>query len=287
MKVLYYPGCTLKTNAKAMEESALEFAGELGVELVEMKRWNCCGTNFNLTTDNFMHQLGPIRNLIRVQEAGEKELVTLCSVCYATLKRANQKFKSEPDFAHRVNFFMDEEPDYRGEVEVFHFLRFIKDRIGFGRIKELVKYPLDWLRVGCYYGCQVLRPEDVGIDDKEHPRILEDFVSALGATPVEFSEKIECCGNFATIAEPEFVANRAYTIIESARKSGANLIITSCPLCHFNLDRSQVLLRETFAGFVPIPIMYFTEIGLYALKGKYAGSSFVNNLIDPKPAIKM
>ena len=285
MKVLYYPGCTLKTKAKALEESAIEFARELGIELIEMKEWNCCGTSFNLTTDNFMHQLGPLRNLIRAEKLGAGILTTICSICYSTLWRANDKYKADPSFTHRVNFFMDEEPDYKGTVEVVHFLRLIKDKVGFDRVNELVRFRLDGLKVACFYGCQLLRPRELAIDDIEHPTILEDFVASIGGVPVDFAEKIECCGNYETIAEPQVVANRVYSIISSARKSGAELILTSCPLCHFNIDKSQVLLRETIAGFKPIPIMYFTELALYCIKGEYAESSFAQNLIDPHPSL--
>lgn len=286
MKVLYYPGCTLKTRAKALEQSAIELARELGIELVEMKEWTCCGTSFNLTTDNFMHQLGPIRNLLRAQKQGESLLTTLCSICYATLFRANEKFKLDPSFAYRVNFFMDEEDDYNGGVRVIHFLSLLKDKVGFDNIRERVRFSLEGLKVGAYYGCQLLRPTELAVDDHEHPSILEEFISALGGVPVDFAEKIECCGNYETIAEPELVANRTYSILESAKRAGASILVTSCPLCHFNIDKSQILLKDTLENFKPIPIVYFTELGLYAITGRYSSYSFVENLIDPRLVLK-
>ena len=142
MKIPYYPGCTLKTQAKNFEISALASAKVLGIELVELPRWNCCGTVFSLTSDDLIHHVAPIRNLIRVEEMNkegimkdEYRLVTLCSMCYNTLKRANLRIKENPEELKKINAFMHLEEDYQGKVKVVHFLEILKE-IGFEKIKQ-------------------------------------------------------------------------------------------------------------------------------------------------------
>ena len=288
MKILYYPGCTLKTKAKILDSTIRAFSSILGVELEELPRWFCCGTNFNLTHDDFMDQIGSVRNLLMAQKEGAKELVAVCSICYNTLKRAEEKFREDEDFRNRINFFMrdDGEEEYEGGIEVIHYLDFLKNRIGFDKVKAKVKKPLKDLKVAAFYGCYLLRPRSLAIDNWERPTIFEEYLEALGATPVDYGEKNECCGSFETISSPEFVANRVYKIVNSARKSGADIITTSCPLCHFNLDRSQKLLVETISGFEPLPILYFTELGYYALTGEIFEGSFEENYIEPHPLLE-
>ncbi|MFQ5722682.1 MAG: heterodisulfide reductase-related iron-sulfur binding cluster, partial [Candidatus Aminicenantales bacterium] len=119
MKISYYPGCTLKSNAKNFEESTLCSLKSLGVEVEELPRWNCCGTVFSLATDDLIHHVAPIRNLIRVKETNSSQVMTLCAMCYNTLTRANERVKSDPDSLDKINKFMYREKiDYQGEVKV-------------------------------------------------------------------------------------------------------------------------------------------------------------------------
>jgi len=264
MKLAYFPGCTLKTTAKKLETSALAVAGALGLKIEELPNWNCCGTVYSLASDDLIKQLASIRNLARAQSFEYKTIVTLCSMCYNTLAQANILVKNDGEKLKKINEFMSEEEDYRGEVEVKHFLTLFKE-FGFENIKKIVKKPLSKLKVACYYGCLLLRPKRVGIDDCEQPHILEDLVLSLGAEPVNFPYQVECCGSYHTAVKPEIVAMRAYRILENARENGADLVITSCPLCYFNLKDRQRDVKRLYAGFKEMPILYFTEIMADAL----------------------
>ena len=122
MKISYYPGCTLKTKAKNLDRAAIASLEALGVEVQEIERWNCCGAVHSLTADDLIHQVGPVRNLVRAKEQGAAKLVTLCSMCYNTLARAIQIMKNDTVKRDTINRFMDEEIDYAGEVEVVHYL---------------------------------------------------------------------------------------------------------------------------------------------------------------------
>ena len=191
MKVLYYPGCTLKTSARNFEDSAIASLKVLGVDLVELKRWNCCGTVYSLTSDDLIHKVAPIRNLIRVKEQGEGDdrVVTLCSMCYNTLKQANDFFKGDKESRDKMNDFMDREIDYNGDVEVLHLLTFLKEVIGFDNVAKKVKNKLSNLKVASYYGCLLLRPQNAAIDNPENPTILEDLFTSLGIEVVNFPYK--------------------------------------------------------------------------------------------------
>ena len=181
MEVSYFPGCTLKQTAKNFEISAISSSKLLGLDLKELYKWNCCGTVYSLATDDSMHHLAPIRNLIRVREDGFKELVTLCSMCYNTLKQANELVRKEPDRLQKLNDFMYLEEDYVPDVEIYHLVTYIKEHVGYDKLKELIKQPLTGLKVAVYYGCLLLRPDSVKLDDRENPRIMEDMLEALGA----------------------------------------------------------------------------------------------------------
>ncbi len=266
LKLPYYPGCTLKTRASNFEISAMACARTLGMELVELPTWTCCGTVFSLTSDDLIHHVGPIRNLIRVQEMnrdglvdGEMRLVTLCSMCFNTLKRANQRMRENPGDLKTINDFMDTEDDYDGHVEVVHFLELLRD-LGPGAIGDKVENPLAGLRVAPYYGCMLLRPKEVGIDDPEEPTIQGDILSALGAEVVYNHYMKLCCGSYQAMHDKYAVAGLVYDILSHAQADGAQAIATSCPLCAHNLDNGQKEVKERHPDFEEIPVFYFTEL---------------------------
>jgi heterodisulfide reductase subunit B2 len=259
-KYNYFPGCTLKTTGIELENSAKKVSQKLGFELAELPRWHCCGTVASLSTDNKMHSLGAIRTMIRVQETGDPRVVTLCSICYNTLLRVNNRYLNDPDFYSAVTKFMDDEPLYLGKVQTIHYLQLL-DEIGLDRVEKAVIRPLKNLKISAYYGCLLLRPKEFSIDSNpENPTILERLIGSLGAQSVDNPYKIECCGSFETVHSPDQVASMVFDIVEGARKGGADAIVTSCPLCHFNLDKRQQLLQKINPQFIPMPILYFSQL---------------------------
>lgn len=265
-RIAYYPGCTLKTAAANFEESAIEAMKQFDIELNELERWNCCGTVFSLSTDDLIHHIAPIRNLIRVKEQGSNQVMTLCAMCYNTLKRSNQRVKNNAEDLDKINDFMyKEDLKYNADVEVLHLLPYLKENITFPEIKKKVSNSLKGLKVSSFYGCMLLRPKEVQIDDPNHPNILDDFIICLGGEPIEFPFAIECCGAYQTVNQIDVVIERTNVIINGARKLGADAIVTSCPLCAFNLDHRQKETKEKYLGFKEMPIFYFTELFAYSL----------------------
>lgn len=287
MKVAYYPGCTLKFTAQNFEGSLLAVSTALGIELVELPKWYCCGTVFSLATDDLIHQLAPVRNLIRVKEQGMDKVVALCSMCYNTLKRVSRMIGGDQEKREKINLFMyEEETDYEGyEVEVVHLLELLRDEISFENLAQQVKRPLEGLTLAPYYGCLLLRPAEVGIDDAEGPTILEDLLRSLGAEVIDYPFKTECCGSYQTMNEVDFVVERAHRIISSATKRGAEALVTSCPLCFFNLDRRQKEVKGKSPDFHQIPIFYFTQLMALALGLEEAICRFEMHYVDPKPLL--
>jgi heterodisulfide reductase subunit B len=287
MKVSYYPGCTLKNAAKNFEESTLCSLERLGAEVEELERWYCCGTVFSMATDDLIHHLAPVRNLIRVKESGSDTVMTVCAMCYNTLKRTNQRMKEEPESLEKINNFMyEEEVDYQGDVKVLHLLELLRDEIRFDAVAEKVTNPLKHLKVSNYYGCLLVRPREIGFDDPEHPTILEDLMTTLGADPVDFPYKTECCAAYQTVDNPAAVADRTYQILNSARGNGAEVIVVSCPLCAFNLDHRQKETAQQFPGFKPMPVLYFSQVLAIALGCPEETLRFDLHHIDPRPILK-
>ncbi len=288
MKVAYYPGCSLKSNAKNFEDSALAAMKELGIEAQELPRWNCCGTVFSLASDDLMHHVAPIRILLRAQESKSKQLITLCSMCYHTLKLSNLRVKENPEDREKINNLMyKEEITYQGEVSVSHLLSFLQQEIGFLKIKEKAKADLGSLKIAPYYGCLLLRPKEVSIDPSmENPTIMSEFIQALGAVSVEFPHQTECCGAYLTVSQKSLVADRSYEIIQSARRAGADIILTSCPLCQFNLDDRQKEIKKTHLEFEEMPVLYFTQVLALSLGLKREALRFDLNWVNPGPILK-
>jgi heterodisulfide reductase subunit B len=285
MELCYYPGCTLKTTAKNFEKPAIASVENLGYKMIELPRWNCCGTVHSLATDDLMHHLAPVRTLIRVLETGSDKVVTLCAMCYNTLKQTNRIMLEDAERRERINNFLDEERDYIGNVSILHLLEFLRDEVGFDGIKKKVKRPLQGLKLSPYYGCLLLRPEGIGIDDIEAPRIMEDFIETLGGKVTESPFKIECCGSYHTVDNIEPVVERTKMIIDAANTWGAEAIVVGCPLCFFNLDYRQRDAKARYKEFKYIPIFYFTQLLAIALGLNDNICDFGEHFVDPRPLL--
>jgi len=285
----YFPGCTLSTQAKNYDRSARAVAAALGLELEELAEWQCCGATFPLMLDDSLALIAPTRILYQAQQALEqasnssRSVTTLCSICFNVLRRSQALLERDPEMLDRINWFTEQE--YRGDVHIAHFLELLRDDLGWEALAERVTHPLTGLRVAPYYGCLLLRPYDeIGLDDPEAPTILHDLVQALGAEPVDFPYNIECCGSYLTVKEPEVPEMLSQEIVASAREHGAQVIVTACPLCQFNLDYPQ---RETEAGRTgdEIATLYFTQLMAVALGLPEETWGFADHYVDPQPLV--
>lgn len=257
MKFSYYPGCTLSTKARELDRFGRLSAAALGVELEEIEQWQCCGAVYPQAEDEIATKLSAVRALNAGKEKGQAVL-TLCSACHHVLKRVNDDMKNSDYIRSRANNYLKLPEPYAGETQVIHYLEMLRDEVGFDALKKAVKQPLKGVKIAAYYGCLLLRPSRVmAFDDPENPAILEDFIRAIGATPVSYSQRNECCGAYLTMEAPDFAKRRAETILASAKQAGADMVITACPLCMYNLAHG--------AGAEELPVKYFTELLYQAL----------------------
>ena len=284
----YMPGCTLKTKAKNYETTTLKLLELLDVRAEELPDWYCCGTTYSLASDNVMNHLGSIRTLVKAKESGREELLVLCSMCYNTLRRSQELVRADEEKRSKINQFMyDEETDFNGdEVRILHLLTLLKEKIGFEALAQKLVREAGDLKIAAYYGCMLLRPREIAVDPvAEHPSILEDLFAACGVDSVYFPFKTECCGSYQTVNEKQVVLSRTKLITESAVKNGADLIVTSCPLCHYNLDAYQPRVAEITPGFRTIPVMYISQV-LALLAGLEGIQDFGLHVVDPRPVLR-
>ena len=255
MKISYYPGCTLKTKGKDLDIWARASAKALGVEMEEIEEWQCCGAVYPTTKDEIATKLSAVRALDYARNHGGK-LLTLCSACHNVIKRVNFDMKNDANVNLKANNYMALETPYNGETEVIHYLEMLKNIVGFDTIKSKVVKPIN-KKIGAYYGCLLLRPNNVmAFDSPENPTIIEDFIKAIGGTPVNYPFRNECCGAYVTLKNKELAEKRSSMVMDSAIEKGAEVIVTACPLCLYNLKVN---------GGDKIPVVYFTELLAEAL----------------------
>ncbi len=256
MKIAYYPGCTLKNKAQDLDRCAIESAAALGYELCEIENWQCCGGAYTSAKDEIATKLPSVRALANGRDNGGKVL-TVCSACYNVLKQTNHEFSVNPDFDLRVNNYLKPDYEYHGEADVIHYLELLRDEVGFDNLAKKVVKPLTGKKIAAYYGCLLLRPSNVlAFDSPENPEIMENFIRALGAEPVIYSMRNECCGGYITLEDRNQAKKRSTAVTESAKEMGADFMITACPLCQYNLTKNSS---------DPIPVRYFTEVLAEAL----------------------
>ena len=260
MTYSYFPGCTLKTRAKDLDHWGRESMKALGIELAELPEWQCCGAVYPIARDEIALRLSSVRALAAARDLNQP-LVTLCSACHHVIKRVNGDMKHDETIRDRANTYLKLEHLYAGEAEVLHYLEVLRDRVGFDQLKQAVKKPLTGRKIGAYYGCLLLRPSmELNFDDPENPTIIEDFLRAIGAEPVVYAQRNECCGGYVTMENRDFAKKRVAAIEENAAALGAEALVTACPLCMYNL-------RENGNG---MPVYYFTELLAEALGIKEA-----------------
>ena len=255
MKVSYFPGCTLKNKAKDLDLYAYRSAEALGVTLEEIKDWQCCGGVFTTAIDEVATKLSSVRALKAARDA-EQPLVTVCSACHNVIKQTNHAMQNNKAFADKVNRYLAADGGYFGETEVYHYLEMLRDLVGFDTVKSKVVNSLKGKKIAAYYGCLLLRPNTVmRMDDPENPTIMENFIRSLGADAVVYARRNECCGGYISVESPESAKRNSNAIIENAKAAGAEMIVTACPLCKYNLEKNGA----------DIPVVYFTELLAEAL----------------------
>ncbi len=258
----YYPGCSLETMAASYHLSAVEVAAKLGVRLKEVEDWNCCGATPYSHIDEILADALCARNLA-IAEKDHLDLIAPCSGCYKNMYYANAHLTSDPDLAEHINFALEEDNlHYSGGVAVYHLMQVFAEHVGPEAIRQHVTKPLKGLRVAPYYGCHLIRPrrEGVSVEATANPRFFEDLLTALGATPVQYLGRLQCCGGSLIATSRKAALGMLHTLLRSAVAAEADVIATACPLCQINLECYQGDVNREYGTEFSVPALYFTQL---------------------------
>ncbi len=257
MKYAYYPGCSLHATGVDYNESTLAVASVLGIEMVEVPGWSCCGSTPAHCTDEFLAAALPAKNLLAAKEIAD-EVVVCCSACFSRFKFAQKHIEEKDDLRARLAEAMPVD-EIRG-MKVRHLIDVIAQDVGLERVAQAKKRDLD-LKVACYYGCLLTRPPKVTeFDDPEDPHFMDDLLTAAGMETVPWPYKTECCGATFSLTRVEIVLRLVAEILQMAKEADADCISVACPLCHANLDMRQHDVEKKLGVEYRIPIFYFTQL---------------------------
>lgn len=277
MKYTYYPGCTSGTTAIELGLSGEAVCEALDVELLELEDWNCCGASSAHSLNHELSLALPGRNVAQAQEAG-LDMVIPCPACYQNCLSADQAFREDEAWRHKMEALLGFQ--YSGQGRPRHILEVLSSDLESEAIRTKVTKPLEGLKVASYYGCVLVRPpERTGWDDPEHPVTMDRLVEVVGAEPVDWSYKVDCCGASMTLSISDVVVGLATGIVEGAIEAGADCIASACGICQINLDTRQ-------ASEVKVPVFYFTELMALAFGLPGVEKWFSKHTVDPRPLLR-
>ena len=285
MKFAFYPGCSLESSAREYRASTERVARSLGIQLEEIPGWICCGSTPAHMTDKILSVALPAHTLLLAGRMGTEGVLVSCASCYSRLKAANAAIKADRSVRESVAAAIG--ADYDGNVPVYHMLEVISRAMDQPGFDEKIKRKLKGLKVASYYGCLLVRPPAItGFDDREDPQLMDRLMARLGAEPVAWRSKIECCGAALAFTNPDIALKLSGEILEDAKASGADLVAVACPLCQSNLDLRQRNI-EKYAGIdLEIPVLYFTQILGLALGYSAGALGLGKHMISPMPVLK-
>ena len=283
MKYAYFPGCSLESTAKEFGESTMLVAEALGIELVEIPDWNCCGATSGHALDHRLSVALPARSL-GIAESMGLDVVAPCAACFNRMKSAAVEMKSNKTLRDDIN--ADLEKPYEGKITVRSALEVFTSPEVMEQVAQKVTKKLTGLKPACYYGCLLLRPPKIlGFDDPEDPKSLDEAMRTVGAEPVEWYFKNECCGASFGLSKSEIVVKLTGDIISNAKSHGANCIVAVCPLCVTNLEMRQAAAGKLRGEDLTMPVFFFTELLGLAMEVPGVKKCFASHLVDVNPAL--
>lgn len=257
MKIGYFPGCSLLGSSREYDESFRAIAPLLDIELQEIPDWNCCGASAAHSLNHKLALALPARILAQAEKAGMKEIAVPCSACYSRLAQTRQSLADDAALRREICETIDME--FNNSVEVLNVLDVLM-RYAPADLTERAKTPFA-RKVACYYGCYLVRPAKIAHADRtEDPQMMDELVRKVGATPLDWAHKVECCGAGFTISEPGIVAKLSSNIIADAVGRGAEAIVVACPMCHTNFDLRRDAINKFSGKSYNIPVLFLSQV---------------------------
>lgn len=259
-KFLMFLGCTIPYRVASYEVSARKVLPKLGIELVEMSDFNCCG----LPVDPANHETTlalSARNLC-IAEQMKLPIVTLCTGCATTLRKTNKLLKEDKELRETVNSYLKAvDMEFKGTTEAKHLVQMLKEDVGYDKIKSTIQKPLTGLTVAEHSGCHLLRPTKVaGYDDPENPQTLKDLIELTGATCLDYIDEPECCGYTVVAIDEKVSLALAHEKLHHIKDVGAQAMVTVCPSCHLMFDMQQARIEKVFNETFKLPVLHYTQL---------------------------
>lgn len=260
MEVAYYPGCTLHASSEMYDVQSKLVFKNLGIDLREIEDWNCCGATSASKTDEFLAVALPARNLGIADASGYSEMFIPCSSCLSRTLVSQKTLADNPALKDRINSELKKK--VQGKTRIVSILEMLVPMAESGEIAKKTKVKLEGLKPACYYGCLLTRfPSDIAVPDNvENPQGMETVCRAVGAEPVEWGYKTDCCGASASVNDTDVALNLMSKITRDAVARGANCFVTTCPMCQLNMDAYQDRVAERYGIGARLPVYFITEL---------------------------
>lgn len=296
-KVAYYPGCALESSGHAYNASTKAVGKELGLDLVEIDNWNCCGAMEVKNIDPKIQTYLSARNLSITEEMGFDTVMAPCNGCYHNLKKAEYDL-SHDDKSVEINDRLSKKAGHKtyeaGKVETIHALDWLKHAVGEEEIARRVKNSLKGLKVANYYGCMYTRPRHIfpekdkgpGSESTANPHFMDDILAAAGAQNVDFPLKTACCGGAHSLSDSDTSTKLVLNLLTTAEACGADVIATECPTCHTGLEMHQIRAEKVMGRKTHVKILYFTQLLGMALGLSPNKVAVQENFSDARPLLK-
>ncbi|MGQ9629276.1 MAG: CoB--CoM heterodisulfide reductase iron-sulfur subunit B family protein [bacterium] len=261
MRYALFLGCTVPARARNYEMSARKVAEKVGMELVDLPDFACCGFPLkSIDRDAFL--LMAARNLCLAEEAS-LNICALCSACGEVLTEVNRELKEDPQKRNRVNEKLRElGREYKGTIEIKHFVRVLYEDIGPEKIRQMVVRDLKPLKFAPHYGCHYVKPSHIynGFDEHEYPQSLDRLIDATGASPVSYEDKMQCCGGAVLAVDEKVALSMAKLKLDHIKAAGADGITLMCPFCSVMYDDNQRKVEGTFQVSYQLPVLYYPQV---------------------------
>ena len=289
MKYAFFPGCVLKDTASKLMISTKKVAEVLGIELVEIDGWTCCGVSHTGDISPVMTHTINARNLALAEKMGADKVMTVCNTCTMMLRKTELQLRKNDNLRAQINEDLkSSELEYKGNIKVTHLLWALIEDYGLENLKAKIKKPLTGLKVANYYGCHIIMPEKyTGFENWRNPQSMETIVELLGATNVDYKDRLSCCGFHAMKSSEKEVLRMTGDGARTAKEAGADLIVTPCPLCQMQFDDKQQAANNMISNEgVLMPVIHLPQLIGLALGISPSELGMEKHNIEVIPAIE-
>ena len=292
LKYAYFPGCIAQGACRELSQSTAALTQALGIELIEFKKASCCGSGTFKEDSQLLEDTVNARN-IALAESLNLPLLTHCSTCQGVIGHVDERLKeakiNDPDYFEKVNGYLQKEncSPYQGSTEVKHILWALVGDYGLEELQKRVTRSLSGLNCAAFYGCYLLRAQkSIPFDDPIAPESMENVFRAVGANPIYYGGRTQCCGwpvsSYATTESFRLAGSH----LQDAIAAGADCLVTPCPLCHLQLDSRQPEIAKVLEKPLALPVLHLPQLVALALGVEPEKLGLDRHVVSTRPLLK-